>query len=185
MSDELYTVEWLNEDYSEHFEGLYKFMYKRLYLFARNFLMDEALADDVVQEVFMGLWNKGKSMPENIPLERYLFTSVRNLCVDHHRKLNIIDKYQKHLVESEAMVYFPYEEEESERERKVKKLLAELPDMQRQVLELSVVEGLKYKEVAERLNIAEGTVHTHIKRAYKYIKTHLAFLLLFLYMIFK
>ena len=95
MSDELYTVEWLNEDYSEHFEGLYKFMYKRLYLFARNFLMDEALADDVVQEVFMGLWNKGKSMPENIPLERYLFTSVRNLCVDHHRKLNIIDKYQK------------------------------------------------------------------------------------------
>ena len=181
MSDELYTVEWLNEDYSEHFEGLYKFMYKRLYLFARNFLMDEALADDVVQEVFMGLWNKGKS----IPLERYLFTSVRNLCVDHHRKLNIIDKYQKHLVESEAMVYFPYGEEESERERKVKKLLAELPDMQRQVLELSVVEGLKYKEVAERLNIAEGTVHTHIKRAYKYIKTHLAFLLLFLYMIFK
>lgn len=185
MSDELYTVKWLNEDYSVHFETLYKLMYKRLYLFARNFLMDEALADDVVQEVFLGLWNKGKNMQGSIPLERYLFTSVRNLCVDHHRKLNIIDKYQKHLIESEAMVYFPYTEEESEREAKVKKLLSELPDMQRQVVELSVVEGLKYKEVAERLNIAEGTVHTHIKRAYKYIKTHLVFLLLFLCMIFK
>ena len=75
----MYTVEWLNEDYSEHFEGLYKFMYKRLYLFARNFLMDEALADDVVQEVFMGLWNKGKSMPENIP-HRIMSRSFREIA---------------------------------------------------------------------------------------------------------
>ena len=55
-----------------------------------------------------------------------------------------MDKYQKHLIESEAMVYFPYSEEESERELKIRKLLGELPDMQRQVLELSVMEGLKY-----------------------------------------
>ena len=68
---------------------------------------------------------------------------------------------------------------------KVQKLLSELPDMQRQVLELTAMEGLKYKEVAERLNIAEGTVHTHIKRAYKYIKTHFDVLILFLYLIFK
>lgn len=185
MSEELYTIKWLNEDYSVHFECLYKIMYKRLYLFARNFLMDEALADDIVQEVFVGLWKKGKTMIGDIPLERYLFTSVKNLCVDHHRKLHIIDRYQKHLVESEAIVYYPYVEEESEREKKIKMLLAELPDMQRQVLELSILKGLKYREIAVRLNIAEGTVHTHIKRAYKYIKTHLTFLLLFLYLIFK
>lgn len=168
-----------------HFERLYKVMYKRLYLFARNFLMDEELADDVVQEVFLGLWNKGKNMPGEIPLERYLFTSVRNSCVDNHRKLNIVDRYRKHLLDTEAMVYFPYEEEESERGEKVKKILMELPEMQRQVLELSVLEGLKYREVAERLDIAEGTVHTHIKRAYKYIKNHLVLLISFIYLIFR
>lgn len=180
MECELYTVKWLNENYPAHFEELYKLIYKRLYHFARNFLMDEALADDIVQEVFLGLWNKGKKMREDIPLERYLFMSTRNLCVDYHRRLNILDKYQKHLIESEAMVYFPYGEEEAERSIKVRKLLGELPDMQRQVLELSVWEGLKYKEIAERLNIAEGTVHTHIKRAYKYIKEHLILLLIFM-----
>ena len=185
MDNELYTVKWLNESYSAHFEKLYKQIYRRLFLFARNFLMDEALADDIVQEVFLGLWNKGKDMRGDIPLERYLFISTRNLCVDYHRKLNIVDKYQKHLIESEAMVYFPYGEEGSERELKVRKLLGELPDMQRQVLELSVMEGLKYKEVAERLNIAEGTVHTHIKRAYKYIKSHLIFLLAFIHLMLK
>lgn len=62
MEHELYTVKWLNENYSAHFEELYKSIYKRLYFFARNFLMDEALADDIVQEVFLGLWNKGKEM---------------------------------------------------------------------------------------------------------------------------
>ena len=48
--DENCTIRWLKENYSEHFERLYKMMYKRLYLFARNFLMDEELADDIVQE---------------------------------------------------------------------------------------------------------------------------------------
>ena len=81
------------------------------------------------------------------------------------------------------MVYFPYGGEETERAVKVRELLDELPDMQRQVLKLSIWEGLKYKEVAERLNIAEGTVHTHIKRAYKYIKSHLVLLLIFLNLI--
>ena len=142
--DENCTIRWLKENYSEHFERLYKMMYKRLYLFARNFLMDEELADDIVQEVFVGLWTKGKMMKLDIPLERYLFTSVR-----------------------------------------MKRVFAELPDMQRQVLVLSVVEGLKYREVAERLKISEGTVHTHIKRAYKYIKEHLLSLLLFVLLVFK
>lgn len=179
MENELYTVKWLNENYHVNFEKLYKFIYKRLYLFARNFLMDEALADDIVQEVFLGLWNKGKEMREDIPLERYLFISIRNSCVDYHRRLNILDKYQRHLIESEAMVYFPYGEEEAERSIKIRKLLGKLPDMQRQVVELSTWEGLKYKEIAERLNIAEGTVHTHIKRAYKFIKEHWVLLLTF------
>ncbi|MBS7196652.1 MAG: RNA polymerase sigma-70 factor [Bacteroidales bacterium] len=172
------TIGWLKESYSEHFERLYKMMYRRLYLFARNFLMDEGLADDIVQEVFVGLWAKGKTMKSDIPLERYLFTSVRNLCIDYHRKLNIVDRYQRHLLETEIFVIFPYEEGFSERELKMKRVFAELSEMQRQVLELSVVEGLKYREVAERLKISEGTVHTHIKRAYKYIKEHLFSLLL-------
>lgn len=179
------TIGWLKESYPEHFERLYKMMYKRLYLFARNFLMDEELADDIVQEVFVGLWTKGKMMKSDIPLERYLFTSVRNLCIDYHRKLNIVDRYQKHLLETEAFVMFPCEEGESERELRMKRVFAELPEMQRQVLELSVVEGLKYREVAERLKISEGTVHTHIKRAYKYIKEHLFSLLLFVLLILK
>lgn len=185
MIDESCTIKWLNEDYSARFECLYKSMYRRLYIYARTFLMDEGLADDVVQEVFMNLWNKGRGMPDKIVLEPYLFTSVKNLCIDYHRKLNIVDRYQKHLQETEALLFYPSEGEASERESKMKKLMAELPEMQRQVLELSVVEGLKYREVAERLDIAEGTVHTHIKRAYKYIKSHLTLLFAFIYLIFK
>lgn len=180
MDEVQYTIGWLNENYTVHFERLYKLMYKRLYIFARNYLMAEECADDVVQEVFATLWVKGKTMKPDIPLDRYLSVAVRNLCVDYHRKLNIVDRYQKHLQATEAYSVFPYEEE-SERESRMRKVIDELPDMQRQVLLLSVEENLKYREVAERLQISEGTVHTHIKRAYKYIKEHLFLLLLLLF----
>ena len=185
MDHVVYTIKWLKEDYEGRFKSLYKMMYKRLYIFARNFLMDEALADDVVQEIFVGLWQKGKQMNQEILLERYLFTSVRNLCIDHFRRLNIIDKYQRHLLLTETMVLFPYSEEESEKEQRMMQVFKKLPEMQRQVLELSIVEGLKYKEIAERLNIAEGTVHTHIKRAYKFLKSHLLMMYLCLWLFFK
>ena len=80
MEHELYTVKWLNENYSAHFEELYKSIYKRLYFFARNFLMDEALADDIVQEVFLGLWNKGKRC-EKIFLWNVICLYQRETCV--------------------------------------------------------------------------------------------------------
>ena len=184
MDNERYTIGWLKEDYRKRFEWLYKTMYRQMAVFARNFLRDDDLAEDMVQEVFANLWTKGKEMRDDIVLEPYLQTAIKNLCIDYLRKLNIADKYQQHVLSTEAISYTPEEEEEPERVVKLREAMKELPEMQRQVLELSAVEGLKYKEIAERLNIAEGTVHTHVKRAYKVIKTKLAGIGVLLFMIF-
>ena len=91
---EKYTAGWLKSHYTAHFEVLYKETYKRLYLFASNFLRDEETAGDLVQDVFTGLWEKGKNMRDDIALVPYLQTAIRNLCVDYHRKLQIEDRYQ-------------------------------------------------------------------------------------------
>ena len=69
---------------------------------------------------------------------------------------------------------YTLEEEEDGRLARLRELMKELPEMQRQVIELSTEEDLSYKEIAARLKIAEGTVHTHIKRAYKFLKQHLS-----------
>ena len=169
-----YTIGWLKGDYAARFEALYKTMYKRLFLFACNFLRDEDTAEDVVQDMFMGLWTKGQTMRDDILLEPYLQTSIKNLCIDYHRRLQIEDRYQQHVLATEAVCCDQQEEEDSEQVVKLRKLMGMLPEMQRRVIELSTVEGLSYKEIAGRLNIAEGTVHTHIKRAYKFLKQNLA-----------
>lgn len=170
---EKYTAGWLKSHYTAHFEVLYKETYKRLYLFASNFLRDEETAGDLVQDVFTGLWEKGKNMRDDIALVPYLQTAIRNLCVDYHRKLQIEDRYQQHAQATEAVSY-TLEEEEDGRLARLRELMKELPEMQRQVIELSTEEDLSYKEIAARLKIAEGTVHTHIKRAYKFLKQHLS-----------
>lgn len=166
-----YTIQWLNSDYSRNFEILYKLLFRRLFLFARTFLMDDETAEDIVQDVFMSLWKKSKDLRKDTLLQPYLYASVRNLCIDYHRKLNIQDKYQKHLQTVEALT--GWENESSEKEEKIKKLFAKLPEKQRQVLELSIAKGLKYKEIAQQLGIEEETVHTHIKRAYQFFRKHL------------
>ena len=103
MDNERYTIGWLKEDYRKRFEWLYKTMYRQMAVFARNFLRDDDLAEDMVQEVFANLWTKGKEMRDDIVLEPYLQTAIKNLCIDYLRKLNIADKYQQHVLSTEAI----------------------------------------------------------------------------------
>lgn len=167
-----YTVAWLKQDYRAHFESLYKQMYKRLYVFARNYLFDEYAAEDIVQEVFTMLWTKGHSLKEDVVLPTYLLASVKNLCLDYHRRLKIEDRYQKHMQETEACLYEMEEEDTSLLDR-VREVTSKLSEMQQKVLELSVEKGLKYKDIAKMLNVSEETVHTHVKRAYNFIRKNL------------
>ena len=59
---------------------------------------------------------------------------------------------------------------------KVQACLQQLPDQQRKVLELKIFQGMSYKEIAEELQVSEVTVHTHVKRAYKFIRESLPLL---------
>lgn len=173
-------MKWLLADVEKHFEILYKSLYRRLYLFANHYLMDEQLAEDTVQEVFAQLWHKTSHWKkEDIRLEPYLFRMLKNSCIDYHRRVSIIDRYHKHLSEVQAWIDYPFESDESEQALRVKEIVSALSEMQQKIIRLSVVDGLKYKEIADRLGIAEGTVHTHIKRAYRTIKKRWSMLILF------
>ena len=83
---------------------------------------------------------------------------------------------------TEALIFsgtIEYEDNEDLLE-KVKACLDKLPEQQRRVLELKVFRDMSYREIAETLNISELTVHTHIKRAYKFIRSSLPLLYCFL-----
>ena len=162
------------------FEVVFNRYYAGLYRFALAYLMNRELAEDVVQEVFCSLWTSSLSIPESTHLKSYLYASVKHACLDYFKHLQVLDINQDKL--TEALIFsgtIEYEDNEDLLE-KVQACLDKLPEQQRRVLELKVFRDMSYREIAETLNISELTVHTHIKRAYKFIRSSLPLLYCFL-----
>lgn len=58
--------------------------------------------------------------------------------------------------------------------------LQKLPDQQRKVLEMKIFQNMSYREIAQALDLSEGSVHTHVKRAYKFIRESMPAVYLFM-----
>lgn len=142
--------------------------------------MNKEIAEDIIQDVFSKLWHKGKQIPEISSIKSYLYSSVKNASSDYLKHLKVIDSNRKKL--TEALIYSGTAEYETNDEiiKQVRECLAKLSDQQRQIIELKVVNGLKYKEIAEELNLSQATVHTHVKRAYKFFREYFPLLLYFI-----
>ena len=181
-SDNTLVKELKNKSHKT-FELIFNRYYADLYRFAVAYLMNHELAEDIIQEIFSSLWISSSSMPDVLNLRSYLFTSVKNACMNHFKHMQVIDLNEDKL--TEALIFSGTAEYEDNQDllEKVRKYLEQLPEQQRRVLELKVFHNMTYREIAKTLNISEITVHTHIKRAYKFIRN--SFPLLYFFLIFQ
>jgi RNA polymerase sigma-19 factor, ECF subfamily len=145
-------------------------------------------AEDIVQETFYKIWKNKNELDENKSIQSYLFTSVRNSC------LNILlhKKTENQYARLMACVYLDNRNEINPHESLVagdiekdfQTALESLPSQCRKIFELNRLDGLKYQEIAERLNISIKTVETQMSRALVKIrfrlKEHLSTLYLLL-----
>lgn len=162
------------------FEKVFREMGPRLYRFALTYLMNADMAEDVVQDTFLRFWTALDTLPENTRVSTYLYTSVKNSCLNYYKHLRVEDSNRTKL--TEAMVFMgslQYEDCDGLFE-KVQDCLQKLPEQQRRVLELKIFKNMSYKEIAGELSLSEVTVHTHVKRAYKAIRESLPVFYLFL-----
>jgi RNA polymerase sigma-70 factor (ECF subfamily) len=173
MISEGNLVKQLRKQSPVAFEYVYKTYFRQLFVFAEGYVMDEDVAEDIVQETFVGLWSKSKSIPDNVKLGGYLYRSVKNACIDYLRSLEVSDKHNKRL--SESLLYSSAWDFEASSDvvDRVKEVFNMLPEKQRRIVELNVVYGQHYKEIAVDFGISESTVHTHIKRAYKFMRENI------------
>lgn len=162
------------------FERLYYSYTPRLCNYAHRFLQDKQMAEDLVQESYVRLWEKyaGKDCDTCIPL---LFMIVRNKCLDHLKHLSLKRSVfsapiHPECVESLYSLDFGADDKTlyAELEKEIRKVAESLPDRCREVFILSRMEGLKNKEIAQRLGISEKAVEKHITRALKEFKAHLS-----------
>ena len=152
------------------FELLYEQYYVALCNFAYLFLKNEDHAREVVSDVFVNVWIKRDQIVIQKSIKSYLYKSTRNAVVSFIRKNKEIRVSLDDVVEKgepgtpETLLI------KKEFDFLFKLLLDELPPKAGLVLRLKKIDGLRYKEISEVLNISEKTVENHISKAIKKLK---------------
>lgn len=171
----------LKQGNKEAFTTLYEQYWRKVYNFSRLYLLNQRSAEEIVQEVFIKVWEAREFMRENDNFKGLLFIITRNLIFNRHRK-NLNEDYYKVTVLSAMEEPYDVEEEiEANNLREyIDALIEELPPKRREIFNLSRKEHKTYKEIALALHISEKTVENQISEALKYLKKNMTLLLFFL-----
>ncbi len=156
------------------FEILFRTYYKRLCAYAASFVSQNDIAEDIVTEVFLKLWEKRGSIAITISISSYLFQSVKNSCINYLTR----EKSRKQMVSENEINLFnikiQYQLSDKyplsdiighELEEKIKNEIEKLPEQCSQIFYLSRFEELSHRQIAEKLGISENTVKVQIYRA--------------------
>ncbi len=170
------------------FEQLFKAYYPQLCAFSRKYVQDEDTARELVQVVFLNLWQKRDTVTADASLKAFLFKSVYNRSLNHLRDQKKFVGYELSDDESGSSSH-PFVNhdalEEEELKEKINAALAALPERCREIFMMSRFEELRYAQIAEKLNISVKTVEAQMGKALgilrEKLKDHLPLLLFLLW----
>lgn len=165
----------IQQDDKVAFYQLYESYSKRLYGFVLRFLKQEDDAEEIVQEVFVKIWESRKKIDAYSSFESYIFTIAYNATISLLRKRITESKYLEHLksVQFEDTPDIIGEIQYKELNEKIHSLLDELTPRQKEIFLLSREAGLSHKEIAEKLDISVLTVKKHITNTLAFLKSRL------------
>lgn len=159
-------------------EELYNFYYTRLYHFSKIFLkLDEGI-DDILQEVFIKIWQNRKRIKTSATFNAFIFTITRNLLLNELRSRLTNQKIKEKVGKMAIPVEYSFIEQSEfhDLKEKVDKAINELPNRQKEIFTLSRINGYSHKEIAENLNITTKAVEFHIAKAIALLKKKLFYL---------
>ena len=145
-------------------------------------VLDSAVTEEIVQDVFLVVWKQRHTLPEDSDLKKYMFRCARNLCWDHLEKLriktipideldldNIYRRSNSYLLDSEALdkLY------EDDLRKMIGETLGKMSSQTREIFWMSREQNLSNKEIAERMNLSEKAIEYHISKAIKLIRKDL------------
>lgn len=155
------------------FDDLFRLLYAPLVRFAFKYTRQKSSAGDIVQDAFVKLWLKRKKLDPEQSVKAYLFKIVRNLSLNYLRD----NSHESKGLEADNLVSDMSEgitdhsnDEHQVRLDLLKQWIQNLPERQRDALEMSRFEGLSHKEIAEVMNVSKRTVNNHIVAAMKNMK---------------
>jgi RNA polymerase sigma-70 factor (family 1) len=174
-TDSHFLINRLRKGEEAAYEMLFKEYYKVLTIFANKYIKDIETSKELVQELFVHLYERRETLDINSSLKSYLFRSVHNRCINFINAQKIRDKYAEHVNYTNNIAQNSLEEEVnlSELENALYKAIAELPPKCQAIFKLNRFEGLSNVEIADKLTLSKRTVETQISKALKILRLKL------------
>ena len=172
--DDIQILEKLRGDDPIAYNQLFDKYYMPLCAYSLNYCDSFQLAEDVVQDLFIKLWDEKLYMKIENFIGPYLFKSVKNNTLqiikkETKYKFKDIENVVNNLMEEDQFDFATLEEEK----KKLFEQVEALPEKSKEVFKAIVLENMKYKEVADHLDISVNTVKTHYARALKQLRCKL------------
>lgn len=172
MSDVLNKgeIQGLRKRDSRVYEVVFKKYYPGLVMFVCRHVGDREVAKDIVQDIFFKLFEISHSLSKDFNLKSWFYKVARNAAVDYLRHLQVVDRHK--FLMAEAMLTSEELDEEIDEEvyNRVNEAIDSLPEQCRLIIKLNVIEGKKYLEIAEELDISINTIRTQVSRGYKKLR---------------
>ena len=156
------------------YQELFERYAPRIYQFSLSYLKNNADAEELVQDVFLKIWEKRDMLDDSKNIKSFIFKVAINTIYDFIRHKNIenaFNDYTRASVEPNSdntwhtVIY-------DEMQENLQRLVAQLPAQQQKIFRLSKEEGLTSEEIAVKLNLSKRTVDNHIYRAVSFLKEH-------------
>lgn len=170
--DDQLLIERLLNDGEKAFDYIYDLYWKQLFQYTYNRLQSEDIAKDMVQEVFISLWNKKDRLKLTSSLSAYLFSILRFKLINHYHASEVRSQHAFHVNQYDhpsennidQRVYV------NEMNSLLNSSIQNLPSKMKEVFELSRINGHSTRQISDQLNISEQTVKNQLSTALKRLR---------------
>jgi len=169
---------------TEAFGVMFHAHYKPLSIYAYTILKDMDDAEDTVQQVFIGMWEKRTTLTIHTSLKALLYKSVYNTCLNRIKQQKVRSEYAKEIQLHSTLGTVQEDIQQKELQKKIDEALEALPEQCAKIFKMSRFEHLKYQEIADQLGLSIKTVENQMGKALKImreqLKDYLPFILIIL-----
>lgn len=164
------------------FNNMFRYYYPRVMAYV-SAIVNEEVAEDIVQDVFLYVWENRRKLYAGAGFHSYLFQSAYTRCLDYFKKQHVVDRYNHYKENGLLEEYNSLQKDEAsvieelyskDFYKHLYELLEQLPVQRREVFILTYIEGMKAKEIAEKVQIPQRTVESHIYLTIKFLKERMS-----------
>lgn len=176
----LLAMELIKSSSEQKIKELFDNLFHQLVLHSYKYINDYSQAEEIVQDVFVKVWQNYEQIGHVSDFKAYLYKSVHNSSLNYLRHIKIRQKYNEEITNTFDDEEKPTEESivETENNMRIHFAINKLPENWKEAIVLSKYDNLKYQEIATQMNISQKTVEKYISKALQFLRRELADLLI-------